>query len=172
MRRKKEKGKRKKEIPRSLRVLSRSADYGTENSTKLLALGKEVGQEFGLDNSRGRQQPQPVTRFPRFLQSDIILADEIRSALGSLRFFDVRTDGRSRTQNLRAEGAAYARLFPEAQTEPHDARCERKCSLLDVSRLDRHVGGPCFPFSFFLFPFYFPIVAVTSTTGWRYLMPL
>ena len=64
---------------------------------------------FGfVDDTCFDQEQQPVTRFVRLLQGNLQVGNEIRFALGILRFVDVRSDAGSRSADL----IANDRLVP------------------------------------------------------------
>ena len=67
---------------------------------QLVALGIEFLQPFTRNDIRVGKQPQPIMGFARLLAGNAVFADKIRLTLGSLPFFDIRTDGCPGPQEL------------------------------------------------------------------------
>src|SRR6267142_2468638 len=88
--------------------------------------------------------------FAGFLQSNGVLADEIRFALRSLGFFGVCADRRTSIQKLTTYVSTNAWSLIKLVTQLNDPHCELKRSFSDV--FHRILCPPffLFPFSFFL----------------------
>jgi hypothetical protein len=81
------------------------------------------------------QQPEPKPSLTSFPKRNDHFAAEFRPAVRRPRFFDVGTDGSTRTQQLLTEGTVYTGRFAQVSTQPNDSNCEPIRPIFDFQRL-------------------------------------